>query len=47
MIPHYGKQNQKEYLAETAEAFFTSKRFRNDYFPFIHSELKSFDPDGY
>ena len=47
MIPHYGNQNEKEYLAETAEAFFTSKRFRNDYFPFIHSELKSFDPDGY
>ncbi len=44
---HYCKNDEKEYLAETAEAFFTSKRFRNDFFPFIHSELKSHDPDGY
>lgn len=44
---HYCQTNGSEYLAETAEAFFTSKRFRNDFFPFIHSELKSYDADGY
>ena len=46
-MQHYCKNNEKEYLAETAEAFFTSKRFRNDYYPFIHSELKSYDAEGY
>jgi hypothetical protein len=38
---------KEEYLAETTEAYFTSKKFRNDYFPIVHSELKSFDPSGF
>ena len=24
-----------------------TRRFRNDFYPFIYSELKSFDPDGH
>ena len=32
-----------EYFAESTESFFTSKKFWNDYYPFINSELKSFD----
>ena len=32
-----------EYFAESTESFFTSKKFWNDYYPFINSELKTFD----
>ena len=27
--------------------FFINRRFRNDFYPFIYSELKSFDPEGH
>ena len=47
VVKHYCTTNYKEYLAETAEAFFSTSRFRNDFFPFNNSELKSYDPDGY
>jgi hypothetical protein len=46
-IQHYCKNNAMEYLAETSEAFFSTKHFRNDFYPFIHTELKEYDPDGY
>ena len=36
---HYCTTDYKEYLAEMAEAYFSTKRFRNDYFPFTHKEL--------
>jgi len=39
----YALTNQFEYFAECSEAYFG----RNDFYPFIRSELKSFDPDGY
>jgi hypothetical protein len=46
-IQHYCKNNAMEYLAETSEAFFSTAHFRNDFYPFIHTELKEYDPDGY
>lgn len=36
---HYGTSNQQEYFAEMTEAYFG----KNDFYPFIRSELKSFD----
>jgi hypothetical protein len=33
----YGATNSAEFFAESSEAFFSSKRFRNDYFPYIHA----------
>ncbi|CAL1152904.1 unnamed protein product [Cladocopium goreaui] len=44
---HYAATNHKEYFAECSEAYFSTKRFRNDYFPYIHEELKAYDPVGY
>eukprot|EP00466_Bigelowiella_natans_P018266 jgi/Bigna1/139761/aug1.52_g14469 len=44
---HYAANNSAEYFAEACEAFFSSRRFRNDYFPYIHCELKGFDPIAY
>eukprot|EP00438_Fugacium_kawagutii_P025459 Skav225623 [mRNA] locus=scaffold4894:228594:230189:- [translate_table: standard] len=44
---HYAATNHKEYFAECSEAYFSSQRFRNDYFPYIHEELKAYDPVGY
>jgi len=40
---HYALTNQHEYFAETCEAYFG----KNDFYPFVKSELKSFDPEGY
>jgi hypothetical protein len=37
----YAMTDPMEYFAETTEAFFT----RNDFFPFIHAELKQHDPE--
>lgn len=39
-VAHYAKTNHKEYFAESTEAFF----YRNDFFPFVRSELKRHDP---
>lgn len=39
----YAMVNEIEYLAEISEAFFGE----NDYYPFIRSDLASFDPQGY
>ncbi len=40
MVPHYAKTNHKEYFAEATEAYF----YRNDFFPFVRSELQRHDP---
>lgn len=45
--PHYAATNHKEFFAECSEAYFSTVRFRNDYFPYIHSELKGYDPIAY
>ena len=47
MLKAYALSSDYEYFAELSEAFFTSSRFYNDYFPFIHSELYDFDKNGY
>ncbi len=39
----YALTNAFEYFAECSEAYFG----RNDFFPFLRSELKKFDPEGY
>ncbi len=44
---HYALTDYKEYLAEMAEAYFSSGRFRNDYFPFTHFELLDFDMEAF
>jgi len=41
--PAYALENEKEYFAELTEAYFG----RNDFFPFVRTELKSYDPNGY
>jgi len=46
-VPHYARTNHYEYFAECTEAFFSSSRLRNDYFPFVHHELLDFDRRGY
>lgn len=33
---HYAMTNIMEYFAESTEAFFSSRMFRNDFYPFIH-----------
>jgi len=43
----YAAANRFEYFAECSEAFWSSRRFHNDYFPYVHAELKGFDPIGY
>ena len=43
---HYALTNKHEYFAECSEAYFSSDRFRNDYYPFTKSELIEFDPVG-
>jgi hypothetical protein len=40
---HYAMTNEKEYFAESTEAFFGA----NDFFPFVRAELKEYDPDMY
>jgi hypothetical protein len=39
----YALTNSKEYFAELSEAYFG----RNDFYPFVRSELKSYDPVGF
>jgi hypothetical protein len=39
----YALTNSKEYFAELSEAYFG----RNDFYPFVRSELKKHDPQGY
>eukprot|EP00401_Gymnodinium_catenatum_P073200 CAMPEP_0117498714 /NCGR_PEP_ID=MMETSP0784-20121206/21859_1 /TAXON_ID=39447 /ORGANISM="" /LENGTH=587 /DNA_ID=CAMNT_0005293813 /DNA_START=112 /DNA_END=1875 /DNA_ORIENTATION=+ len=43
----YGATNHFEYFAETSEAFWSSRRFYNDFFPYVHAELRGFDPEAY
>ncbi len=40
---HYAANNQMEYFAEGTEAYFG----RNDFFPFVRTELKTYDPQGF
>jgi hypothetical protein len=40
---HYALTNQQEYFAESSEAYFGT----NDFYPFVRSELKDADPDGF
>ena len=47
MFKAYATTNHIEYLAEVSEAYFSSKRFRNDYFPIVRSQLKTYDLDAY
>ena len=39
----YALTNEKEYFAELSEAYFG----RNDFYPFVRSDLKKHDPQGY
>jgi hypothetical protein len=39
----YSLNNPREYFAEATEAFFGT----NDFYPFVRSELKLIDPEGY
>jgi len=41
--PAYALENEKEYFAELTETYFG----RNDFFPFVRAELKTYDPTGY
>jgi hypothetical protein len=40
---HYALTNHKEYFAEATEAYF----YRNDFYPFVASELKIHDPEAH
>jgi len=40
---HYAIENEKEYFAESTEAFFGT----NDFYPFVKAELKQHDPEGF
>lgn len=40
---HYAENNPMEFFAECTEAYFG----RNDFYPFINAELKTFDPEAY
>ena len=39
----YALNNEREYFAELTEAFFG----RNDYYPFVATDLAEYDPQGY
>lgn len=39
--------SKEDYFAEASTAFFSSKLFRNNQYPFIHRELEVIDPEGY
>ncbi|MGI0490771.1 hypothetical protein ACN4EG_03080 [Alkalinema pantanalense CENA528] len=41
--PAYALTNEKEYFAETSEAYFG----KNDFYPFTRADLKKYDPVGY
>eukprot|EP00929_Paragymnodinium_shiwhaense_P063298 TRINITY_DN31632_c0_g1_i2.p1 TRINITY_DN31632_c0_g1~~TRINITY_DN31632_c0_g1_i2.p1 ORF type:complete len:343 (+),score=44.95 TRINITY_DN31632_c0_g1_i2:275-1303(+) len=43
----YAAANKCEFFSEACEAFFSSRQFRNDFFPYVHAELKGFDPVAY
>lgn len=43
MRRHYALTNQKEFFAEMSECYFGT----NDFFPFVHSELKQAEPEVY
>ncbi len=47
MFKAYAANNHIEYLAEISEAYFSTRRFRNDYLPIVRSQFKSYDIDGY
>ena len=40
---HYAMTNHKEFFAEMSEAYFGT----NDFFPFVHGELKEAEPETY
>lgn len=42
-VRHYGMNNEKEYFAESSEAYLGV----NDFYPFVRAELKDFDPAMY
>jgi hypothetical protein len=42
-VGHYAMTNQKEFFAEMTEAYFGT----NDFFPFVHGELKQSEPETY
>lgn len=42
-VEHYGATNHKEYFAEATEAFL----YRNDFYPFVASELEIHDPKAF
>lgn len=42
-VEAYAATNEKEYFAEATEAYF----YRNDFYPFVHGELKAHDAEGY
>lgn len=42
-VKAYATTNAHEYFAECTEAFFG----RNDFYPFVNAELKTYDPKGY
>jgi hypothetical protein len=44
---HYGLTDKNEYFAECSEAYFSSTRFKNDYYPYNKDQLREFDPAGY
>eukprot|EP00434_Breviolum_minutum_P029697 symbB.v1.2.026253.t2/scaffold2581.1/size75808/2 len=43
----YAAKNHYEYWAEANASFFSSNRFRNGFYPYVHAELKHFDPFAY
>ncbi len=40
---HYALTNDQEYFAEASEAYFGT----NDFYPYVRSELREYDPRGY
>ena len=40
-VKHYALTDQKEFFAEMSEAYFGT----NDFFPFVHGELKESEPE--
>ncbi len=42
-VRHYAATNHKEYFAEATEAYL----YHNDFYPFVASELKDFDPKAF
>lgn len=47
MVKHYGLTNSMEFFAECSEAFFSTSRFRNDFYPFVFEEFKEFDIEAF